>query len=45
VRWETFYTFGEATSYGEDESTAAVSAATAACCGAPAPKAAAPACC
>jgi catechol 2,3-dioxygenase-like lactoylglutathione lyase family enzyme len=45
VRWETFYTFGEATSYGEDEPAVAVS--TAACCGAPAttPKAAAPACC
>ena len=40
VRWETFYTFGEATSYGED----AALAPAAACCGA-SPKAAAPACC
>lgn len=30
VRWETFFTFGEATRYGEDEAPAAVSA----CCGA-----------
>jgi catechol 2,3-dioxygenase-like lactoylglutathione lyase family enzyme len=45
VRWETFYTFGEATSYGEDEPPAATPRATAACCGAPAPKAATPACC
>jgi len=39
VRWETFYTFGEATSYGEDEVIAEPAAA--ACCGpasAPAPK-------
>ena len=42
VRWETFYTFGEATSYGEDEPAAAPAAA---CCGAPTAKAAAPACC
>lgn len=37
VRWETFYTFGEATSYGEDEVLPEASA----CCGpatAPAPK-------
>jgi catechol 2,3-dioxygenase-like lactoylglutathione lyase family enzyme len=40
VRWETFYTFGEATSYGEDEPVAATSGS--ACC-APAPKASA--CC
>jgi len=45
VRWETFYTFGDATSYGEDEPAAATPAVTAACCGAPAPKAATPACC
>jgi catechol 2,3-dioxygenase-like lactoylglutathione lyase family enzyme len=47
VRWETFFTFGEATSYGEDASVAAMAAASepaAACCGAPA-KPAAPACC
>jgi catechol 2,3-dioxygenase-like lactoylglutathione lyase family enzyme len=43
VRWETFYTFDEATSYGEDEPAAV--AATAVCCGAPEVKAAAPACC
>ncbi|MGZ6020869.1 MAG: ArsI/CadI family heavy metal resistance metalloenzyme [Phenylobacterium sp.] len=47
VRWETFYTFGEVTSYGEDAPAEAVTPpgeAAAACCGA-APKAAAPACC
>ena len=46
VRWETFYTFGEATSYGEDASVAAMAApaeAASACCGS-APKAA-KACC
>lgn len=43
VRWETFYTFGEAVTYGEDEAAASPSgapvlegAAAAACCGAPA---------
>ena len=42
VRWETFYTFGDATRYGEDvEETAPVS--TSACCGAPAPAAVKPA--
>jgi catechol 2,3-dioxygenase-like lactoylglutathione lyase family enzyme len=40
VRWETFFTHGEATSYGEDE---VIPAAASACC-APAP-AAAKACC
>lgn len=38
VRWETFFTFGEATSYGEDE---LLPEPVAACCGpadAPAPK-------
>jgi catechol 2,3-dioxygenase-like lactoylglutathione lyase family enzyme len=41
VRWETFFTFGEATAYGEDpaEATTAVSG----CCGAAAKPA--PACC
>ena len=41
VRWETFFTFGEATAYGEDpaEATTTVSG----CCGAPAKPA--PACC
>ncbi len=48
LRWETFFTFGEATTYGEApaESQAAEAAETsapAACCGTPA--AAAPACC
>jgi hypothetical protein len=41
VRWETFYTFGEATSYGDSAALAALEAAAtpqAACC-APAPKA------
>jgi hypothetical protein len=32
VRWETFYTFGEATSYGEDRDVAKA-ATPAACCG------------
>jgi len=32
VRWETFYTFGEATSYGEDEPV--ISAAPQSACGA-----------
>ena len=47
VRWETFFTFGEATTYGEDGATqAAPATTTAACCGAagPAPVPAA-ACC
>ena len=43
VRWETFFTFGEATTYGTSEALAALEAAaaapTAACCGAPAAKA------
>ena len=36
VRWETFHTFGEATTYGEDEGVAAVATpgpAVASCCG------------
>ncbi len=40
VRWETFYTFGEATTYGEDEPEAVTTASS--CC--PAPKAAEPCC-
>jgi hypothetical protein len=46
VRWETFFTFGEAVTYGEDAAEAAVSAANTAeaCCGS-APKAAAASCC
>ena len=43
VRWETFFTFGEATTYGEDPQDAEAAAPTA-CCGA-APKAPATACC
>lgn len=43
LRWETFFTFGEATTYGEAPADAAQTAAPTACCGAPA--AAAPACC
>ncbi|MFN3523158.1 MAG: ArsI/CadI family heavy metal resistance metalloenzyme [Phenylobacterium sp.] len=45
VRWETFYTFGEAVTYGEGPedvahtaSGAPTMAANTACCGAPAPK-------
>jgi len=41
LRWETFYSFGEATSYGEDEPDAVLretSTPAAACCG-PAPAA------
>lgn len=34
VRWETFHTFGEATTYGEDEVVPAVAApVVASCCG------------
>jgi catechol 2,3-dioxygenase-like lactoylglutathione lyase family enzyme len=46
LRWETFFTFGEATSYGEDRAEAGLAAVTsgAACCG-PAPTPAAKACC
>jgi catechol 2,3-dioxygenase-like lactoylglutathione lyase family enzyme len=42
VRWETFYTFGEATSYGEDEPTTEP-AESSGCC--PAPAEAAESCC
>lgn len=52
LRWETFFTFGEATTYGEDQAMAALEASQAsgsACCGPAAapepPKAAATACC
>ena len=48
LRWETFFTFGEATSYGEDEPGAVRAALKSACC-APADAAQAPtpasACC
>jgi catechol 2,3-dioxygenase-like lactoylglutathione lyase family enzyme len=36
LRWETFFTFGEATTYGEDEPGAKAQPAAAACCAAPA---------
>jgi catechol 2,3-dioxygenase-like lactoylglutathione lyase family enzyme len=39
LRWETFYTFGEATTYGEDEPGALLTAKPAAACGAPVTKA------
>ncbi|HEY5288761.1 MAG TPA: ArsI/CadI family heavy metal resistance metalloenzyme [Caulobacteraceae bacterium] len=44
LRWETFFTFGEATSYGEDEPSAAPAGPKTTCC---APTEAAPpsACC
>lgn len=46
LRWETFHTFGEATTYGEDSPAEAAAPATAAaCCGAPAPAAPAAASC
>ena len=44
VRWETFFTFGEATTYGEDPALAPAAEEATACCGA-SPAAAAPACC
>jgi hypothetical protein len=45
LRWETFFTFGEAATYGEDPALKGGKAeeAPAACCGTPA--SAAPACC
>lgn len=53
VRWETFFTFGEATRYGEDDPVQTPEPAKAACCGVgepeakaePAPAPAATACC
>ena len=47
VRWESFFTHGEATSYGEDEVIPETAAATASACCAPAPThaSAAKACC
>jgi catechol 2,3-dioxygenase-like lactoylglutathione lyase family enzyme len=46
VRWETFYTFGEAVTYGEDpaETVAGAPAESATCCGR-APKVPAASCC
>ena len=47
VRWETFFTFGEATTYGTSDALAALAAAdakpAAACCGGPASSATSPA--
>jgi catechol 2,3-dioxygenase-like lactoylglutathione lyase family enzyme len=34
LRWETFFTFGEATTYGEEEPVAEIQATASACCGA-----------
>lgn len=45
LRWETFHTFGEATTYGEDDVPAMAAPAAAACCGAEPKAEAAPACC
>jgi hypothetical protein len=45
VRWETFFTFGEATTYGEDPpAETAADTGAAACCGA-APRLVAASCC
>ena len=33
VRWETFFTYGEATAYGEDPAALAAAVAPGACCG------------
>ena len=46
VRWETFYTFGDATTYGEDAAApASAKAAKAACCAPAEAKSAASSCC
>lgn len=48
VRWETFFTFGEATTYGEDVAGAvppSAPAATSPCCGVPSSVEPQPACC
>ncbi|MDX2276177.1 MAG: ArsI/CadI family heavy metal resistance metalloenzyme [Hyphomonadaceae bacterium] len=45
LRWETFFTFGEATTYGEDASLAMTAPTDTACCGSTAQPAAAKACC
>jgi catechol 2,3-dioxygenase-like lactoylglutathione lyase family enzyme len=46
VRWETFFTFDEAVTYGEDESAVVLEDKPASsCCGAPEAKAPASACC
>ena len=36
LRWETFFTYGEITDYGEDGEPAQAAPAKSACCGAPA---------
>jgi catechol 2,3-dioxygenase-like lactoylglutathione lyase family enzyme len=38
IRWETFFTFGDATTYGEDEPAIAQEQPTQSCCPAPKPK-------
>ncbi|MGE0829875.1 MAG: ArsI/CadI family heavy metal resistance metalloenzyme [Hyphomonadaceae bacterium] len=35
LRWETFYTFGEATAYGEDVAALKAASMQSACCGSP----------
>lgn len=45
VRWETFYTFDQATTYGENSTEAAMTASGAASCCGSAAKVAAPSCC
>lgn len=42
IRWETFFTFGDATSYGEDEPAVAQAQPKQSCCPTPTTK---PACC
>jgi catechol 2,3-dioxygenase-like lactoylglutathione lyase family enzyme len=38
IRWETFFTFGEATTYGENEPENAVESTTSSCCPSPVAK-------
>ncbi len=45
IRWETFHTFGEATTYGEDEPGVKLNAKANACCAPAAAPAKATACC
>jgi catechol 2,3-dioxygenase-like lactoylglutathione lyase family enzyme len=46
VRWETFYTFGDATTYGEDVAAPAIAkSSNAACCAPAEAKSAASSCC
>lgn len=45
LRWETFFTHGEATTYGENQALAALEASTSACCGPATPPAKTSACC